>query len=343
MQPLIDLRSDTFTMPTAGMRQAIYRAEVGNAGYGEDPSVRRLEETVAAYFGQEAALFLPSATMAGQIAIRVWCRPGDVVIIEEFGHNYYFETGAMAAISGAQARLLKGKRGILSPAAIESVIVHPENTHARTALVVLENTANFGGGTIYSQATLDEIFTLTRQRDLPVHIDGARVWNAIVATGNAPQAQLQPGGSMSVCLSKGLGAPMGSLLLGPADFMAEARRIQLMLGGVMRQIGFMAAAGLYAFEHNLDRLAEDHANAQLLAEQLASNPAIELDLAAVETNILYFTVKAGADRAAQLVSDLAQQGVGVLALGSLVRLVTSLNVNRADCEQAAERINLLLG
>ena len=201
MNTIIDLRSDTFTRPTEGMRRAICAAEVGNSGYGEDPSVNRLEEEVADWFGQEAAVFLPSATMAGQIAIAAWCRPGDVVIIEEYGHNYYFETGAMAAVAGAQARLLKGVRGILDPADIEAATIHPENHLARTALVVLENTSNFGGGTIYPQATLDRIFTQTRERDLPVHVDGARVWNAIVATGADPRRQVQPGGSISVCLS----------------------------------------------------------------------------------------------------------------------------------------------
>jgi threonine aldolase len=337
----IELRSDTFTFPDKGMRRAIYEAEVGNSGFGEDPSVERLEIELAEYFGVDAGVFLPSATMAGQIAISVWCRPGEIAIIEEYGHNYYFETGAMAAIAGAQARLLKGARGILDPQDIDAVIVHPENDSARTSLVILENTSNFGGGTIYPRETLEQIFTLTRERRLPVHIDGARIWNAIVATGYDAPSQLQAGGSISVCFSKGLGAPMGALLLGSADLIAEARRIQKMLGGVMRQVGFMAAGALYGFHHNLDRLAEDHANASLLARALAPNPALEIDLEAVQTNIVYFRVKEGADRASRLIGEMSASGVKAFNLGPLVRLVTNLNVTRGDCEYAAATINQL--
>ena len=339
----IELRSDTFTLPDKDMRRAIYEAEVGNAGFGEDPSVQQLEEEVADYFGVAAGVFLPSATMAGQIAIRVWCRPGDIVIIEEYGHGYYFETGAMAAIAGAQARLVRGTQGIMDPQDIEAVMVHPENDCARTSLLILENTSNFGGGTIYPRETLEQIFTLSRERHLPVHIDGARIWNAIVATGNAASSQLQAGGSISVCFSKGLGAPMGALLLGSADFIAEARRIQKMLGGVMRQVGFMAAGALFGFRHNLDRLAEDHANASLLARALAPNPALEIDLEAIQTNIIYFKVKEGAARASSLIGEMNAHGVKAFNLGSLVRLVTSLNVTRNDCEYAAATINRLIG
>lgn len=338
----IDLRSDTFTLPDEGMRQAIYQAEVGNAGYGEDPSINRLETEIAEYFGVDAGIFLPSATMAGQIAIRVWSRPGDVVLIEEFGHNYYFETGSMSAVSGTQAHLLKGSRGILVPETIAGAIRHPENPHARTSLVVLENTSNFGGGTIYPQSTLDAIFSMAATNDLPVHVDGARIWNAIVANGCHPPDQIQPGGSMSVCFSKGLGAPMGAMLLGPSEFIREARRIQSMLGGVMRQVGFMAAAAHYGYRHNMERLAEDHANCHFMAERLAENPALEVDPGSVETNILYCDVKAGVERAARLVGELADSGVGVLNVGSLVRLVTSINVSRKDCEQAVKSIDQLL-
>ncbi|MFC1795794.1 threonine aldolase family protein [Pseudomonadota bacterium] len=338
----IELRSDTFTLPDKGMRRAIYEAEVGNAGFGEDPSVQRLEEEVADYFGLAAGVFLPSATMAGQIAIRVWSRPGDIVIIEEYGHSYYFETGAMAAISGTQARLVKGTQGILDSKDIEAVMVHPENDCARSSLLILENTSNFGGGTIYPRETLEQIFILSRDLHLPVHIDGARIWNAIVATGNAASSQVPPGGSLSVCFSKGLGAPMGALLLGSADFIAEARRIQKMLGGVMRQVGFMAAGALYGFRHNLDRLAEDHANASLLARVLASNLALEIDLEAVQTNIIYFRVKEGPARASRLIGEMNAHRIKAFNLGSLVRLVTNLNVTRQDCEHAAATINKLM-
>ncbi|MGD8383944.1 MAG: GntG family PLP-dependent aldolase [Lysobacterales bacterium] len=338
----VDLRSDTFTLPDSGMRKAIFEAEVGNSGYGEDPSVTQLETEVARYFGAQAAIFLPSATMAGQVAIHVWCDPGDVVLIEEYGHNYYFETGSMALISGAQARPLKGVGGILSARTLDAAIVHPENPHARTALMVLENTSNFGGGRVYPLATLERIFALGDERGLPVHVDGARIWNAIVASGSDPAALMPPRGSMSVCFSKGLGAPMGALLLGTSDFIAEARRVQCMLGGVMRQVGFMAAAALYGFRNNLERLAEDHANCRFMAEQLAGHPALELDPDSVETNILYFTVKAGAARAASLIEALSAAGVAALHLGPLVRLVTSLNVTRGDCEYAVDAIRSTL-
>jgi threonine aldolase len=338
----IDLRSDTFTLPDAGMRQAIYEAEVGNSGYGEDPSVNQLEAEMAEYFGVEAGVFLPSATMAGQIAIRVWSRPGDVVLIEEFGHNHYFEKGSMEAISGTQANLLPGTRGILAPECIKAAIDDPEDPDAHTALIVLENTSNFGGGTIYPQETLDAIFALAAERKLPVHIDGARIWNAIVASGCDPQRQIQAGGSMSVCFSKGLGAPMGAVLLGPADFVREARRIQCLLGGVMRQVGFMAAAALYGFHHKLQRLAEDHALCFLMAQRLASHPALDIDLEGVQTNILYCHLNSGPERAARLVEELEQQGIGALAVGPLLRLVTSLNVSARDCEHAVEVIDRLL-
>lgn len=338
----VDLRSDTFTMPDEGMRRAIYEAEVGNSGYAEDPSVNQLETETAEYFGVDAGVFLPSATMAGQIAIRVWSRPGDTVLIEEFGHNYYFETGSMSAIAGVQPRLLQGSRGILDPETIEASIVHPENPYARTSLIVLENTSNFGGGTIYPKETLDTIFALAVNSNLPVQIDGARIWNAIVAGESDPKQLIQPGGSMSVCFSKGLGAPMGAMLLGSSDFTNEARRIQCMLGGVMRQVGFMAAAALYGFRHNMERLEDDHANCSFMANQLAGHSALEIDLQGVQTNILYFNVKAGTQRAARLVDELAEDGIGALNVGSLVRLVTSINVSRKDCELAVEAVNRLL-
>lgn len=338
----VDLRSDTFTMPDEGMRQAIYEAEVGNSGYSEDPSVNQLETEIAEYFGVEAGVFLPSATMAGQIAIRVWSRPGDTVLIEEYGHNYYFETGSMSAIAGVQPRLLKGARGILDAETIKASIVHPENPYARTSLIVLENTSNFGGGTIYPKETLDTIFAVAAASNLPVQIDGARIWNAIVASDSDPTQLIQPGGSMSVCFSKGLGAPMGAVLLGSSDFVNEARRIQSMLGGVMRQVGFMAAAALYGFRHNMVRLEEDHANCSFMANQLAGLSALQIDLKAVQTNILYFGVKAGTQRAARLVEDLAEYGIGALNVGSLVRLVTSKNVSRKDCEYAVEAIHRAL-
>jgi len=341
MKP-VDLRSDTFTLPDEAMRNCIAAAEVGNSGFNEDPSVTRLQETVAAYFGMDAAIFLPSATMAGQIAFKVWTQPGDFIVIEEYGHGYYFESGAMGGISGALPRLLQGERGILDPDAMRAALDHKEHHYGRATLAVLENTANWGGGTIYPQPVLDRMYAMSATERLPIHVDGARIWNAIVASGADPTKVAPPGGSMSVCFSKGLGAPMGALLLGSKEFIREARRVQAMLGGVMRQIGFMAAAAQYGFEHNLDRLAEDHANAKLIANAIAANPALKIDPAHVETNILYFTVRAGQSRAERLVEELAGHDVKAWTLGPRIRLVTSLNVDRRACEYAATKINELL-
>jgi threonine aldolase len=332
---IAEFRSDTFTMPDEGMRKAIYDAEVGNSGYGEDPSVNKLEETIAEFFGCDAALFLPSATMAGQIAIRVWCRPGDMVILEKFGHSYYFETGAMSAIAGAQAHLLEADRGILNSHDIADRIVHPENPYAHTGLIVLENSSNFGGGTIYPQQTLDAIFDLATYHSLPVHIDGARIWNVLAATDSEPNKLIQTDGSMSICFSKGLGAPMGAILLGNAEFIHEARRIQQMLGGVMRQIGFMAAAAQYSFEHNRERLAEDHENALFLANALEDIEGISIDLEGVQTNMVYVEVEEGVAKASALVTQLDAAGIRSLNVGPRIRFVTSMLVDRSDCERAS--------
>jgi threonine aldolase len=332
-----EFRSDTFTMPDAGMRKVIYEAEVGNSGYGEDPSVNKLEKTMAEYFGCAEAVFLPSATMAGQIAIAVWARPGDMVILEKYGHSYYFETGAMSAIAGAQAHLLDAEHGILDPDDIAERIVHPENAYARTALIVLENTSNFGGGTVYPQSTLDTIFALASEKKLPVHVDGARIWNALAADSRSdPKKLIHADGSMSVCFSKGLGAPMGAALIGNTDFIHEARRVQLMLGGAMRQVGFMAAAALYSFQNNRERLTEDHANALFIAKSLMGIKGIVIDLDAVQTNMVYIDVIDGAAKASSLVSQLDTAGIRTLNVGSRIRFVASMLVNRSDCERAVD-------
>lgn len=326
------------------MRKVIYTAEVGNSGYGEDPSVNELEETIAAFFGRDESIFLPSATMAGQIAIAVWARPGDMVLLEKYGHSYYFETGAMAAIAGAQAHLLDAERGILSPDDIAERIVHPENPYARTALIVLENTSNFGGGTIYPQTTLDAIFEIANNRKLPVHVDGARIWNALSANSDTdPKKLSHSDGSMSVCFSKGLGAPMGAVLVGSSDFIHEARRVQLLLGGVMRQVGFMAAAALHSFNNNRDRLIEDHVNALYLAESLQNLEGIEIDLEGVQTNMVYIDVIEGVEKAFSMVSQLDSAGIRVLNVGSRIRFVTSSLVNHSDCERAVGVFRELAG
>ncbi len=348
MMEFSEFRSDTFTLPDAAMRKVIYEAEVGNSAYGEDPSVRALEDHLASQFDREAALFFPSATMAGQAAIAVWCQPAEQVIIEEFGHNYHFEAGSMATISATQAQPLQGVNGILQPEQIAAAIIPTEKSFIRSALIVLENSSNFGGGTVYPRATLDANYQLARAKNLPVHIDGARIFNALQFYRQedpdvSPGSLLPLTGSMSVCFSKGLGAPMGAALIGSADFIAEAERVRSLLGGMLRQAGFMAAAAHYALQNNVERLLEDHDNARFLAEELAGLPGLNVDLGTVQTNMVYVDVEAGTDRALELVAFLEQRGVRVWNLGPRLRFVVSMLVDRDDCEKAARAVSEALG
>lgn len=338
-EPFADFRSDTFTLPDDAMRRVIYEAEVGNSAYGEDPSVTELEVFLAEFFEREAALFFPSATMAGQAAIAVWCNPAEIVLIEEYGHNFYFETGSMSLISGTQARTVPGRHGILAADMLADAVRHPENSHARTSLIVLENSSNYGGGTVYPPATLDAIYSLADSHGLPVHIDGARIFNALEhyrqTDVNISPAQLLPArGSISVCFSKGLGAPMGAALVGDGQFIAEAARLRSLLGGTMRQVGFMAAAALYGLRHNRDRMVEDHANARYLAQGLAKIEGLSVALETVQTNMVYVDVAAGAARADGLITQLADKGIMAWSLSGRLRFVTSMLVGRADCEHA---------
>ena len=343
MKQFAEFRSDTFTMPDEGMRRAIYQAEVGNSAYGEDPGVNQLERTLAEMFNRDAALFFPSATMAGQSAIAVWCKPGELVLIEEYGHNFYFETGSMPLISGTQAVPLPGRHGILSPDLVANSIKHVENPHARSGLIVLENTSNFGGGTVYPLETLDTLFSLAATHKLPVHIDGARIFNALQYYQNidatlVPERVLPNHGSISVCFSKGLGAPMGAALIGDEDFIKEASRMRQLLGGTMRQVGFMASAALYGLQNNFERLNEDHDNAHYLAKRLAGVNGLSVALETVQTNMVYADVEAGPARAAQIVTSLEQQGIRVWNLAERLRFVTSMLVDRKDCENAADLV-----
>lgn len=342
MNKTIDLRSDTFSFPDEGMRRAIYDAEVGNSGFREDPSVRKLEEECAGLFGMDAAVFLPSGTMAGQIAINVRSRPGDLVAIEENGHNLRFEAGSLSLISGTQALAVPGDRGILDPWKVRSAVVAARAHGARVSCIILENTSNFGGGTIYPRRTLDGLSRLAGELGIPVHIDGARIWNAVSATGEDPRTLVPGNGSVSACLSKGLGAPMGSVLAGSREFIEEARRVQQLLGGVMRQVGFMAAAGLYGLRNNLGRLREDHARCRAMAERLAGCPELEIDLAAVQTNILYLRVRAGEEAAEDLRARMEREGILAFRVEDRIRLVTYLNLDDGDCTRAADTIASLL-
>ncbi len=329
----IDLRSDTLTRPTPAMREAMAAAEVGDDMFGEDPTVARLEARVAELLGKEAAMFAPSGTMANQLALRAHTEPGDEVILDGNAHIHYYEGGAPAALSGLTCRCLPGVRGIFTAADVEAVLRPADQHFPPTRLVCLENTHNRGGGRIWPQERVREIGALTRERGLRLHLDGARLWNAAVASG-IPERQLAAEfDSVAVCFSKGLGAPVGSALCGSGEFIRRARRFRKMFGGGMRQAGILAAGALHALEHHRERLAEDHANARLLADGLATLPGMELDPAAVETNIVIARVTAvPADR---LVRELDAAGVRIFSIGpDTIRAVTSLEVSSADIGRA---------
>ena len=337
---IVDLRSDTVTRPSPAMREAMARAAVGDDVYGEDPTVNQLQERVAALLGKEAALYVPSGTMANQIAISVHTRPGDAVIVSHGAHCMVFESGAGGALSGVQFEVLRDRdqRGHFTAAQVAEHI-NPDNHHfAPTTLVAVENTHNRGGGSIFPQRDILEIEKVVRQKSLAFHLDGARLWNAHVATGLALKELAAPFDTVSVCLSKGLGAPVGSLVAGTKALVHRAHRRRKMLGGGMRQAGLLAAAGLYALEHNLARLAEDHANARRFAEPLARTPGIVLDAATVETNIVIWDLGPEVPLdAAAFVARARDKGLLLNAVGARrLRAVTHLDVDANACTAAAE-------
>ena len=286
---MIDLRSDTVTRPTPGMLEAMFTAKVGDDVFREDPTVNALEDKAAKLFGMEAALFCPSGTMTNQIAINVHTHPGDEVICHKYSHVYFYEGGGMMRNSGVSVRLLEGDQGLIKASDVAANI-NPDDVHRPvTKLVEVENTMNKGGGACYPYVDLLEIRAVCDANNLQLHLDGARLFNALVATGTTPADFGAIFDSISICLSKGLGAPVGSLLLGNQVFVNKARRVRKVLGGGMRQAGYLAAAGIYALDHNIDRLIEDHKKAQYLGKVLESSPYVESVLP-VETNILIFTL-----------------------------------------------------
>jgi threonine aldolase len=331
---LIDLRSDTVTKPSDKMRAAMAAAEVGDDVYSEDPTVNRLEERAAEVFGREAAIFVPTGTMGNVIGIRLHTQHGQEVICEARSHVLDWEMGMIAAFAGCQVRTLAAERGILTWAHIAPAIAPPIYYRAQTGLICVENTHNMAGGTVTPLAVFEEIWASAKKAGLPVHLDGARVFNAAAALG-IPVAKLTSGfDTVMFCLSKGLGAPVGSMLVGSRELIARARSIRKALGGGMRQAGVLAAAGLIALEDGPGRLVEDHRNARLLAEAVAASPKAEVDLETVRTNIVIFRLPGGG--AAEFVAGLKQQGVLASAIGSdAVRFVTHLDVDRAECEKAA--------
>jgi len=333
MKKIIDLRSDTVTKPSAGMRKAIASAEVGDDVYKEDPTVNRLESYAAELFGKEAALFVPTGLMGNQICLNVLTNPGDEVICERHAHIFQYESGAPAMLSGIQLNLVEGTRGVITPAQIEPLI-RPESAYymPRTRVIEIENTHNVAGGAVFPIENIIEIKNLADKYKLYTHLDGARIWNASVKTGISLSEYAKYCDTLSCCLSKGLGAPIGSIILGTKDFIKEAYRVRKAIGGGMRQVGIIAAAGLYALENNIHRLAEDHHKARILAEHLDTLQNVEINLESVETNMLMFrpismTVE-------DALSKLKEEGL-ILGTGGfgIIRAVTHMDVSFDDIEK----------
>ena len=332
----IDLRSDTVTKPSEAMRRAMAAAPVGDDIYREDPTVDLLQKRVAELLGKEAALFVPSGTMGNQLCLRTLTRPGDEVVVHENAHVLLYEAGSAAALSGLQLRPVPGTLGVITPEAVERVIRPVAEHFPRATVVEMENTHNRCGGTIWPLEQMQAVATLARSRGIAVHLDGARLWNAHVATGVALTAYAATADSVSVCFSKGLGAPVGSALAGTGDFVEEARGNRRRYGGAMRQAGIIAAGALYALEHNLERLAEDHEKAAVLAGYLEQVPGMEL-VHPVQTNILIASVGGLGMGAEQVVAALKEAGVlcGVAAVDR-VRFVTHLDVSMEAVKAAGE-------
>ena len=335
--PSIDLRSDTVTRPSPEMRLAMANAEVNDDVIDVDPSCDRLQKLTAEILGKEAAIYMPSGTMTNQVGVRIHCKPGDEFLCEAGCHIYNYEQGAFAQLSGVVARTVEGKAGVLHVDQLRGLI-RPENDHlVRTRLVCLENTHNRAGGKITPLESVAAISTWARESGLRMHLDGARLWNAAAATGIAEDQWARHFDTVSVCFSKGLGAPVGSALAGPKELIQEARRHRKLFGGAARQIGIIAAGALYALQHNRQRLNVDHANAQLLADAVRELEGLSLLYGNVESNIVIFRVEPTLGSAAELVAELKSQGVLCLAIGpQQVRLVTHLDVTEAQCRQAAK-------
>jgi threonine aldolase len=323
----IDFRSDTVTGPTAGMKHAMMDAETGDDVFGEDPSVNMLEEKGARIFGFEAGLFCPSGTMTNQIAIKVHTQPGDEVICDYLSHVYQYEGGGIAFHSGASVKTLQGNRGRLTANQVSDAINAVDIHKAKSSLVVLENTSNRGGGSCYISTDIESIKEVCLNNNLKLHLDGARIFNAIISRKEDPLFYGRIFDSVSICLSKGLGCPVGSLLLGSGDFIKKARRIRKIFGGGMRQAGMLAAAGIYALDNHIQRLEQDHIHARLIEEAIALHPAVE-EVLPVETNILIFTLKHG-KTAASWVADMKKAGIlGYAIAPQQVRLVTHLDITK---------------
>ena len=339
----IDLFSDTMTRPSPGMRRAIAEAEVGDEQRGEDPSVNLLQELVADLLGKEAALFLPSGTMCNQISFALHCRPGDEILMDETAHPLNYEAGGPAAMASALVRALRGERGIFTAAQVVDAIRYPDRHNPRTRVISVEQTTNIAGGACWPLETLTEVCARGREAGLALHLDGARLMNAVVAKGVAAADYAAPFDSSWIDMSKGLGAPVGAVMAGTKEFIDEAWVLKQRFGGAMRQAGIIAAGGVYALRHNVDRLADDHTNAARLASGLAELPGIRLDAEMVETNIVMFELPG--EPSAEEFADrmLAEHGVRFSQIApTQLRAVTHLDVSAEDIDTAVDAARRVL-
>lgn len=335
----IDLRSDTVTRPSTAMRRAMAEAVVGDDVFLEDPTLNKLQERAAEVFGREAALFVPSGSMGNLACVMAQTHPGQEVICETNGHIYNYEMGALSALAGVLPRVVDGEDGLLSWDKIAPAIRPRVYYRPRTTLICLENTVNMAGGTVYPTSVVDEICDRAHQQGIHVHLDGARVFNAATYLNEDVAEMTRNVDSVQFCLSKGLGAPVGSMIVGTRDFVERCRPIRKMLGGGMRQAGVLAAAGLVALEQGPKRLREDHDNARVLAEKLSQTPGITLDASKVQTNIVIFSVKSSGMTSAEFLAKIAAAGVLAVPVdGHRIRMVTHLDVQRADIEKAAAAV-----
>lgn len=338
---MVDLRSDTVTKPTPDMLEAMVRARVGYDVFGEDPTVNEFEEKIAALFGMEAGLFVPSGTMSNQLCIKVLTEPGDEVMIDSTGHLFNYETGAASALSSVQLHPLQGKRGKLTPDLIESAIRPKNNWYPRSRLAAVENSTNKGGGACYSQSELMAIKETTDKYDLKLHLDGARIWNAISATKINPEFFGSISDTLSVCFSKGLGAPVGSMMLSSAKYISKARRYRKMWGGGMGQIGILAAAADYGVEHHWPLMEEDHRRAKLLAEAISGIPGLSVNPGSVETNIVLFNVETGS--VDEVLKQLEEKDVGMVPFGpQTIRATFHFQVDDEDLNRTIEALKGLI-
>ena len=334
--PLIDLRSDTVTRPSAAMRRAMAEAEVGDDVFLEDPTLNSLQQRAAEVFGREAALFVPSGSMGNLTCLMAHTRPGQEVVCESNGHIYNYEMGALAALAGVLPRIVHGTDGLLGWDAIAPAIRPKVYYRPQTSLICLENTVNMAGGTVYRTSVVEEICDRAHERDIRVHLDGARIFNAATYLNEPVDAMTRKFDSVQFCLSKGLGAPVGSMIVGSREFIERCRPIRKMLGGGMRQAGVLAAAGILALEEGPKRLQIDHDNARVLAEKLSMIPGIGLDPAKVQTNIVIFSVSTSGLSSAEFLENCAARGLQAVAVDSeRVRMVTHLDVSRDDIDKAA--------